>query len=332
MKAWQLPLWATYGLVHFFASIPAVQDSQHRALAVTMAIRAITGLGMSGLLLPVFSWRRERDSAAWWARVVAATLGASAAWMFVDRIVLVTAASVAHFSVPWNAFPRGMDLEYLFVMVAWSAGWIGLTLANDGLQQREELLRHKVDAQTARLELFAAQLNPHFLFNALNTIRSLAAEDAERTREVVSRLSSFLRRAVSFAPADPVPLSEEIELVRDYLAIEEARFEQRFSVDIAMANGADAALVPPLILQPLIENAVKYGDGLRTIRIRADLVRDTLTMHVENDGTLNGMKEGTGLRLTRSRLEAMYGSSQSFSIHESNHVVTATVIIHGQKA
>ncbi|MEO5814624.1 MAG: histidine kinase [Gemmatimonadaceae bacterium] len=331
MKAWQVPLWATYGVVHFFASIPAVQDSQHLALAATMAIRAMTGLGVSSVLLPVFSWRRKQGNVAWWARVVATTLSASAAWMILDRIVLVTAASITRFSVPWSAFPRGMDLEYLFVMVAWSAGWIGLTLANDGRLQREELVRRTMEAQTARLELFAAQLNPHFLFNALNTIRSLAAEDAERTREVVGRLSSFLRRVVSFAPADPVPLSEEIDLVRDYLAIEEARFEQTFSVDIAIANGAAAALVPPLILQPLIENAVKYGDGVRAICIRADLVGESLTIRVENEGTLHGTKEGTGLRLTRSRLEAMYGNGQSFSIHQSNHTVVATVIIKRQK-
>ena len=86
-------------------------------------------------------------------------------------------------------------------MLAWTGCFVAFALFEHSRDQREELLRRQMDVQAARLDLLAAQLNPHFLFNSLNTIRSLAAEDAGRTREVVSRLSSFLRRVISFEPA-----------------------------------------------------------------------------------------------------------------------------------
>jgi LytS/YehU family sensor histidine kinase len=223
-----------------------------------------------------------------------------------------------------------MDLEYMFVMIAWTAGYMALMLLKRNQSQREALLRQEVDIQRTRLSLLAAQLNPHFLFNALNTIRSLASEDATRTREVVSRLSAFLRRVITVDPAVPVPLEQEIQLAHDYLDVEKARFESTLDVTFDIASGTAAIEVPPLILQPLLENAIKHGEavnGTRSVVISAAAVNGELIVTVKNSGILREQPFGTGLDLTKARLQQTYGDRQAFELSQSGSDVIAKLTI-----
>ena len=247
--------------------------------------------------------------------------------------MLVSIAAVVGVDIPWNRFPRGVDLDYHFVMLAWVTAHIGFLLHRESGVHREQSLRHELAAESARADLVAAQLSPHFLFNALNTIRSLAAEDPTRTRDVVTRLASFLRRVLAVGPARPVTFGEELDLARDYLAVEHARFESALNVVIDVNAATLRVRVPPFILQPLLENAIRHGtrdeSGVLHVVLRASREGNSVSIRVENAGALPAVapREGVGLRLTRARLARHAAASHVFTLTGDQRIVTAEIRI-----
>jgi hypothetical protein len=186
--------------------------------------------------------------------------------------------------------------------------------------QDRQLSDARAAAQQAQLTALRYQLNPHFLFNSLNSISALIVthrnEDAERMTE---KLSTFLRNSLSADPARLVPLEEELSLIEEYLDIEGVRFGERLDVEIDCEPEAGAALVPSFIVQPLVENAIKHGvapsrDPVH-IRIAASVEGKDLCIEVEN-GTSPVLDEpsfgaGVGLKNIRRRLQAVYGRRAS---------------------
>jgi signal transduction histidine kinase len=173
-------------------------------------------------------------------------------------------------------------------------------------------------AATAQLAALRAQLNPHFLFNSLNSIAQLIHVDPDRAEACVERLAELLRYVLKRAEKDFVPLAEELDVTGAYLDIERARFAERLQVETDIDQAALTALVPNFILQPLVENAVKHGlsrkVGPGRVRIEARAANDVLMLTVHDDGvgmtdaTLGQIYErGVGLRNLRDRLERLYG-------------------------
>ena len=174
----------------------------------------------------------------------------------------------------------------------------------------------RLEAQLSRAQLDALkmQLNPHFLFNTLNSISSLMYTNVEAADAMLARLSEFLRLTLD-GPAEPeVTLETELDFVRRYLEIERVRFEERLHVQIDVERGCERALVPSLVLQPLVENAIHHGIAQRSeggeIKISARRDGDTLRLRVHNDAAVAGMHERVGLSNTRRRIEALHGSMQ----------------------
>jgi two-component sensor histidine kinase len=212
----------------------------------------------------------------------------------------------------------------------------GVVHAYEGLRWRlAELLREveevrlveaRLREEAARAELAAlqARINPHFFFNTLNTISSLLEEDPDRAEEVVQTLADLFRYTFKAAGEGPVPLAEELDFVRDYLAIERARFGDRLRVVWDVDPTAGATPVPGLILQPLVENAVGHGiapvSGGGTVRISARLSNGALLVEVGDDGS--GLRatperliqDGHGLGNVRRRLDTMYGAAGSIEV------------------
>ncbi|MFH1573600.1 MAG: histidine kinase, partial [Acidobacteriota bacterium] len=182
-------------------------------------------------------------------------------------------------------------------------------------------LELKVLAQEAELRTLKVQIDPHFLFNSLNSVSALIGSDAGRARGMCLRLSEFLRSSLALADRGRIPLSEELAMARNYLEIEQVRFGPRLAVELSIASGAEACLVPPLLLQPLIENAVKHGvasllDG-GTIAIQAVRTGDTLRVKVENPCDAEapqGRPAGVGLDNIRKRLRTLHGSDGRIDI------------------
>lgn len=172
----------------------------------------------------------------------------------------------------------------------------------------------------ARLQALRMQLNPHFLFNALHLATGLIDADPANAKTVVFRLGSFLRRVLNDPENEQIRLGEELEFVEDYLAIQRARFGDRVTCSMSIDRGARDALVPPLILQPLVENAVKHGMGSEEAGVCVELFAHTddewLDITVANDippgatPTHSGM--GIGLKNLRERLIALYGDVGRF--------------------
>lgn len=176
------------------------------------------------------------------------------------------------------------------------------------------------DRARARAELAALrmQIQPHFLFNALNTISSLVHEKPVVAERMIARLSTLFRATLESPGAEEVPLLEELRTARLYLEIEEARFEDRLRVRWHVDPGVHAARVPHLVLQPLVENAVRHGIAPRsapgTVEISAERVDGTLRLEVRDDGAgcaQDAGAAGVGLQNTRERLRHLYGARQT---------------------
>ena len=169
----------------------------------------------------------------------------------------------------------------------------------------------------AQLDALKMQLNPHFLFNTLNSISSLMYTDVDAADAMLARLSEFLRLTLDRQPEQEIALEEEIDFVRHYLEIERIRFEERLRVTIDVERGTERALVPSLALQPLVENAIHHGIAHRadggSIEIRSRRDGHTLRLSVRNDGNTVAVREGIGLANTRARLRSLYGDRHTFS-------------------
>jgi sensor histidine kinase YesM len=182
----------------------------------------------------------------------------------------------------------------------------------------------------ARLDALRMQINPHFLFNTLNTISSYLEQDPRGVRRMIARLSDLLRYTLEGTNAREVPLRQELGFIDSYLALQQIRFEERLKIDRDIDPDVLDALVPNLILQPLVENALKYGiDGREEGgRIELSVWRQGNYLHlcVGDDGpglpppgdTEVKDSQGIGLHNTRERLASLYGSDQQFNLESSD--------------
>jgi LytS/YehU family sensor histidine kinase len=238
------------------------------------------------------------------------------------------------FSQTLPRLPR-VALDYSVTVMAWSAIYFGVKYWQEWQQERENALQAKILAEKAQLEMLRYQLNPHFLFNALNSIRASVDEDKTRAKQMITQLSEFLRHSLLSGEKKEIPLREELEAVRNYLAIEKIRFEEKLDVEFDVEEKAEDFLVPYFLLNPLVENAVKHG--LQTspkplkIKISAQIKENKLFLEVANSGKLpeifdsNGTK--IGLKNVRERLEKLFPQKSSFELSQNDGFVRARIEI-----
>jgi len=215
-----------------------------------------------------------------------------------------------------------------YIMLCWSGLYFGIKYYQQLQEQTEQTLKAVAAAHQAQLKMLRYQLNPHFLFNTLNAISTLILDGANKTaNQAVSRLSDFLRYTLDNDPMSRVTLGSELDALDLYLEIEKVRFGDRLIIEKDIEDKALTALVPSLILQPLIENAIKYAitpteDG-GTLRIAAQVHHGTLVMQISDTGPGlgkgdNGQKStGVGLKNTRERLQQLYGEEQAFTLGQN---------------
>jgi LytS/YehU family sensor histidine kinase len=207
--------------------------------------------------------------------------------------------------------------------------------------RNQQLDTLKLQALVKELELktIKSHINPHFIFNALNSIRALIDENPSRARNAITELSNILRSSMQSENMETVPLEKELNIVKDYLALEHIRFEDRLKVEYDIDEDTLDQPVPPMMLQTLVENAIKHGISKHveggTVRIISDFVGNHHEIIVRNTGRLNGglNKEGFGLNSTANRLGLLFGGSAKLEIHDLNdNMVEAKVIIPAQVA
>ena len=227
-----------------------------------------------------------------------------------------------------------------FVILAWAALYFGIKYYQLFQQVQQSALKSAAMAHEAQLKMLRYQLNPHFLFNTLNAISTLILERAtDDANRMVTRLSSFLRHSLDNDPMKMVTLDQELSALKLYLDIEKVRFEERLTLDLDIEDEAYHALIPSLLLQPLVENAIKYGiaqseDG-GTLRIAARVFAGDLLLELSDDGPgvelVDGQipgANGVGLRNTRERLSELYKAHHSFRLSQTDpHGLTIRIRI-----
>jgi len=184
------------------------------------------------------------------------------------------------------------------------------------------------------LKTIKAHINPHFIFNALNSIRALIDENPARARTAVTQLSNILRSSLKVEKGETVNFNEELKIVKDYLALENMRFEDRLKVEYDVDEDTLNQQVPPMMLQTLVENAIKHGISKQVeggvVKIISDFKDDYHLLAVQNTGHLNGhiKNGGFGIASTQDRLQLLYGQKAHFEIKQLNPtLVEAKVLI-----
>lgn len=196
--------------------------------------------------------------------------------------------------------------------------------------RKQEMDTIKLEALVRQLELntIKAHINPHFIFNSLNGIRALIDENPQRARKAITELSNILRSSLSAEKAETVSLNEELKIVKDYLALESMRFEDRLKVVFEVDEKTLNNPVPPMMLQTLVENAIKHGISKQmkggVIRIISGISQNQHQLLVQNTGHLNGFTKhggGFGIASTKDRLSLLYGEKASFEIKQLNETL-----------
>jgi two-component system LytT family sensor kinase len=221
---------------------------------------------------------------------------------------------------PASSMTRNLGLEWVANMLAF---WIiaGVFQTVEARQRVRELQGRLAQAELQNLK---SQLHPHFLFNTLHTISVLMREDVEAANRVLLRLSELLRVSLDYSRADRIPLQQELDFLEAYLSIEQTRFQERLHTSITADGEARGALIPTLLLQPLVENALRHGIAPHAaggvLNIIARRVSNTLELCVEDDGSglsrdyAERRSRGCGIRNTEGRLRAMYGEDARFEV------------------
>jgi hypothetical protein len=184
-------------------------------------------------------------------------------------------------------------------------------------ESRERAARLEATAHAAEIDAIKGQLRPHFLLNSLNSVMALVDDDPAEARRMLGRLASLLHTVFDGLDEPVVPLSRELGMVRDYLEVERIRFGDRLQFTVDADPAAGEALVPPLLLQPLVENAVRHGiepnPAAGSLSVRAQVEQGRLRIRIANTASNGNGRSGTGrgLELTRHRLRAVYGDAQA---------------------
>jgi two-component system, LytTR family, sensor kinase len=202
--------------------------------------------------------------------------------------------------------------------------------------RRQQVSTLKLESLVKELELktIKAHINPHFIFNALNSIRALIDENPGRARNAITELSNILRSSMQAEKLETVSFEKELNIVKDYLALEHIRFEDRLQVEYDIDEDTLDLPVPPMMLQTLVENAIKHGISKQMtggmVKICSDFKGNNHELVILNTGHLNGSinSDGFGLVSTRNRLQLLFGEKANFEIKEIGHnLVEAKVLI-----
>ena len=327
----QLGGWGLFGVVQAYAAVTAL-DAPWKRVAVEVLLLHTMGLGLTHGLrgyVQRHGWRTLRIPALAWRFALAALVLSIPIGIAANFMLLGNAHDLWSDSSDPAAGPRPTSLLRVSLQVAnWAAIfiiWLVIYFVAVRLRERRIAdLRQSEMAralQAAELRLLKSQLNPHFLFNALNTIRSLIAYDPSRARDAVTHLAGMLRYTLSSSQDELVSLTQELEIVNDYLALESMRFEERLQVEIDVAETARGVRIPVMLLQTVVENAIKHGiselPSGGALRIRAALDGDVLALEVSNPkphSASNSTQEGVGLKNAAERLRLLFGQRGSLEL------------------
>jgi signal transduction histidine kinase len=331
---WNLQL-AGWGGATLLRAMSALANGQSPDRLVIILIATITGFSLSLILAVIYGQViRQRPLVTWGSTALVLAL-ATGVYAFIDSWVLQVAGAATDGN--FASLFVGIYFIDLVLLGAWSALYYAINFFLQVEEQADRLERLEAQATSAQLAMLRYQLNPHFLFNTLNSISTLVLlKQSETANAMLTRLSSFLRHTLVTQPGGKVTVAQEMETLQLYLGIEQMRFEERLRSDFRVEPDAAKAQLPAMLLQPLVENAIKYGvspqeEGAE-IAIVAQVVGPRLRVTVSDTGpgmTMNNIEAGlpavrptharrdstgVGLANIRDRLAQAYGEEHRFEI------------------
>lgn len=217
-------------------------------------------------------------------------------------------------------FLRLYNLWQLFCL-AWMVAYFGYHFFQNYRLSEIERWKYYSKASEARLIALRAQIQPHFLFNCLNNIYSLTTENSHKAKSMIQHLSGLLRKSMKFTEKNAVKISEELDMVNDYMQLQSIQFEDKLQFIVQAEDAVLDIMIPPLTLQVLIENAIVHGieknAGRGNVVMKIELKEKALFINVFNSGKINGaFVPGTGLSNILSRLKMLYGENVTLNLHE----------------
>ncbi len=224
-----------------------------------------------------------------------------------------------------------LTMNLTFVMLSWSLIYFVFQLFVNFKQSEIEKWRLEAAVKDAELIALKSQVNPHFIFNSLNNIRSLVIENPEKAREMITHLSGLLRYSIQFNNKEKVTLEDELEIVQNYLNLESIQFEDRLEYKLEVKPETMDMMIPPMAIQLLVENAIKHGIATLPrggrVHIRSSLENNTLLVEVINTGQLKHGINGTGIGLKNAseRLKLLFGKLSDLTIKnlDENNVLAS---------
>ena len=312
--------WSGYLVLRSASTIAIVQSFQP---FIPLIIEAIVGYCVTLMLSALFGYYRTIPRVAGLLLTVITLLIAVLVYAVIDAFAF---SLVAQGSSPGLTIGRLLAAMYVTftVLAGWSALYFGINFYLIVEEQIDQMHDLTTQASTAQLAMLRYQLNPHFLFNTLNSISTLVLlKQTERANAMLNRLSSFLRYTLANEPTAHVTVAQEVETLKLYLEIEKMRFEERLRPVFEIDAAAERARLPSLLLQPLVENAIKYAvtpqeEGAE-IKVRVQLAGDRVRIAVSdtgpglNEGRIgSSLSTGVGLANIRDRLFQAYGPDQRF--------------------
>jgi two-component sensor histidine kinase len=318
----------------FYRQLDYVANGEHRSPLLTFSeegIGCLAGFIVFPLMYSV-AIRFPLPSPQWRRNLLGHLVGVSLISLL--HTTLIAALRAAIFPLlgfgkqGYGYLPVRYPMEFAHLFIFYWAGVSLVYLFHEIRFAREQELRQahlETNLAEAQLQNLRLQLEPHFLFNALNAISTAIYENPRIADEMVGRLSELLRQLLRNDRSQEISLQREIELLELYTRIMEARLEDRLKISIVIDDAVKGALVPQLILQPLVENAIRHGMDAVTFKVdvtvqarrEADCVAVSVRDHGPGLESPECLKNGIGLRNTSERLERLYGSEQSFAIHNA---------------
>ncbi len=240
----------------------------------------------------------------------------------IDFLIGYNPERLKNFSRPERLFLSSFNS--LWLILTWNMIYYIYHYVESNRTQQLDTLRLEAMVKELELKTIKSHINPHFIFNALNSIRALVDENPQRARTAITELSNILRSSMQAEKLETVPLQQELDIVKDYLALEHMRFEERLKIEMVIDEDTLNQPIPPMMLQTLVENAIKHGISKQIngglIRIVSDFKQNHHELVVQNSGKLNGNLSmtdgGFGITSTQDRLNLLYQGKANFQIHD----------------
>ncbi len=314
----QLVAWSILGIASYIEKIHVVDNIYHGPNIIMIIIYSILGYIFSSLMYFFYLWLHNKMQPLLLSAIVfISCLVFASIWTVSTNIIYALLFpklwTDAHISLYFMGF-----VNSIFIFLCWSGIYYATSYHKKNQLNKQRMIELKSEAQEAKLRMFRYQLNPHFLFNTLNSISCLIKDKKNDSADkMLNRLAELLRFTLDSSPIDMVTVTEELELVDRYLQIEKVRFQEKLIVNLNVEEDSNNVLIPSLLIQPLIENSLKhaistYPDG-GVIDISIVIVAQRLIITISDDGKLTtpGNGSGLGLKNLQSRLQSIYEDNYS---------------------